>query len=125
MFDDRKALRFQITAEAHASPQNRDIITKISVRDISTIGMGAYTDFLYRIGDLVFVKLKLTVFNNEVIRELLMGEVRWSTKIDKEKKYAIGIEFLEEEERHPRMSACLHELEQTFFPRPNAITTFL
>jgi len=118
MDNRRKQLRIPIASVAHITPHGLQRRTEVSVRDISTFGMGGLMDCGYEKGQMLLVKLNLTTPDNKVIVESIMGRIQWSRKLDKGGKYAFGLEFREMEKEHPRLYLYLRELEEELFPNP-------
>lgn len=118
MDNRRQHLRIPIASVAHITPHGLQRRIEISVRDISTFGMGGYMDCGYEKGQMLLVKLKLSAPNDEVIEVSIMGRIQWSRKLDRGGKYAFGLEFREMEKEHPRLYLYLRELEEELFPNP-------
>ncbi|MBN4054531.1 PilZ domain-containing protein [Nitrospira defluvii] len=116
--DSRKCLRMPTTTVASMTSRGFYITTEVSVRDISVYGIGGYAVCPYLKGETVKVRLKLNKSDKEIIQGTVMGEIRWSSKVDKGERYAFGLEFFENEleRKQPELFAYIRELEEAFHP---------
>lgn len=112
----RRHLRMPITTLATTTSEGTREETKVFIRDISIAGIGGYSPLSYQKGDRLWVTLRLSLSKHETYRDSLMGIVRWSTKVDKGKRYAFGLEFCKMRNKHARLLAYLQELEDIFNP---------
>ncbi len=118
MENRRKHLRIPITTVAHITPHGLQKSIEVFVRDVSTFGMGGYMNSGFNKGSMLLVKLKLLTANDETIEESIMGQIKWSRKLNRGGKYAFGLEFLEIQKDHPKLYLYLKELEEVLFPGP-------
>ena len=85
--------------------------TDLFVRDFSVFGMGGYVNRSYRKGETVLVRIYLRTYEDEVIEESIMAQVRWCKRIKGENNLAVGLIFHEMDQRQPRLYSYLRELE--------------
>jgi Tfp pilus assembly protein PilZ len=112
MLDRRNHPRIPIVSIARLTYQGIEAEKSVLVRDISTHGLGVYTDEAYQQGDLVVVRLSLTGDLSETIAESIAGEVVWVTPLPDGAHYAIGIRFENMEVERPKLYAYVKRLEQ-------------
>ncbi len=114
MENRRKSLRIPIIGVAHVIHQDRQLTSKVLLRDLSRTGVGGYINYPCQKGDPFLINLKLTSQDNQVIEGLLTGEICWSCEINEGKKYAFGLGFHEMEIQHTKLYAYLLTLEKSY-----------
>jgi len=112
MTERRKYPRILIVSIARLTHEGMESERSVLVRDISTHGVGIYTEEPYRQGDLVVIHLALTDDRFEVITESVAGEVAWGTPLPDGTHYAIGIRFDDMAVERPKLYAYVKHLEQ-------------
>ena len=112
----RKHARIPITSVAHITPDGPQKSIEVFVRDISTYGLGGYMSCGYEKGDTLLVQLELSTTTGESIEASIQGQIIWSRKLNRGKKYAFGLEFQEMKKNHPKLYLYLKELEEILFP---------
>lgn len=112
MHDRRKYPRIPIVSIARLTLQGMEAEKPVLVRDISTHGVGIYTEEAYQHGDLVVIHLALTDDQFEVITESVAGEVAWVTPLPDGTHYAIGIRFDDMAVERPKLYAYVKRLEK-------------
>jgi Tfp pilus assembly protein PilZ len=112
MVDRRNHPRIPIISIARLTQQGMEAARSVLVRDISTHGVGIYTEEAYRQGDLVVIHLAFTRDPSETVTESVAGEVVWVTPLPDGTHYAVGIRFENMEVERPRLYAYVQRLEQ-------------
>lgn len=112
MQDRRKSPRIPIVSIARLTLEGMEKEKSVLVRDISTHGVGIYTEEAYQQGDLVVIHLVLTGDLSETITESVAGEVAWVTPLPDGTHYAVGIRFEDMEVERPKLYAYVKHLER-------------
>lgn len=121
MQDRRKYPRIPIVSIARLTLQGMEAEQPVLVRDISTHGVGIYSEEPYQQGDLVVIHLALTDSQFETITESVAGEVAWVTPLPDGAHYAVGIRFENMAVERPKLYTYVKRLEQL---NPAADPTF-
>lgn len=112
MTERRKHPRIPIVSIARLTHQGMETEKSVLVRDISTHGVGIYTEERYQQGDLVVIHFDLTGDRSETITESVAGEVAWITPLPDGAHYAVGIRFENMEVERPKLFAYVKRLEE-------------
>lgn len=104
---------------AHITPHGLQKSMDVMVNNLSTDGMGCYVNHVCQKGDMMLTKIKLDLPGEDagVIQASLMGQVIWVKALEEEHRYAIGVEFRDMENRHPRLYAHLKASEKQPAPQ--------
>ncbi len=114
MRERRKCLRIPAATLAHVNSEGHHVTEDVFIRDISVEGIGGYSKLPYKKGEILHIKLKLSLSEEDVIEETLAGEIRWSTQVDQGKRYAFGLRFTEIKEQNPVVFDYLKALEARY-----------
>lgn len=112
MQDRRKHPRIPIVSIARLTLQGMEAEKPVLVRDISTHGVGIYTEEAYQQGDLVVIHLALTGERFESVTESVAGEVAWVTPLPDGTHFAVGVRFEDMAVERPKLYAYVKRLEQ-------------
>ncbi len=111
MDDRRKHPRVPLISIARLTRQGLQEATTVLVRDISTHGLGIYSEEAYQNGDLVLIEFSLTA-GDETVSESIMGEVVWIAPLPDKAHHAVGIRFDRMMEEKPKLYAHIKHLEE-------------
>lgn len=116
MHDRRKHPRISIISIARLTAQGLEAASSVLVRDISTHGVGIYSEEAYQKGDLVVIRLALPTEPHETITDSIAGEVAWIAPLPDGTHYAVGIRFDNMKVERPRLYAHIKHLEKMSEP---------
>ncbi|TAK10238.1 MAG: PilZ domain-containing protein [Candidatus Manganitrophaceae bacterium] len=111
MPERRKYPRIPLISIARLTPQGMETVRSVLVRDISTHGVGIYSEEPYEKGELVVIHLALAAGQEETITESIAGEVAWVAPLPDGTHYSVGIRFDKMEIEKPRLYEHIKQLE--------------
>ncbi|MBI3804634.1 MAG: PilZ domain-containing protein [Nitrospirae bacterium] len=112
MQNRRTRARVPVISIARLTPQGVQSKQYVLVRDISTEGLGIYSQEKYQKGDLVLIELTLT-HENEKINESIPGEVVWTQPLPDKVHYAVGIRIDSMELEKPKLYEQIKLIEES------------
>ncbi|MBI3804693.1 MAG: PilZ domain-containing protein [Nitrospirae bacterium] len=112
MDERREHVRIPLVSIARLTPQGLDSKRLVSIRDISTHGVGIYNcEEEYQKGEIVVIELHLTDAD-EALSDSISGEVVWVTPIHDGTRRSVGIRFDHMEQEKPKLYAFIKRLEE-------------
>lgn len=111
MDDRRKHPRIPLISIARLTRQGIEVSHSVLVRDISTHGVGIYSEELYEKGELVLIDFALSA-GDETVTESVAGEVAWVEPLPDRAHYAIGVRLDALQIEKPKLYQFIKRLEE-------------
>ena len=111
MRERRKHPRIPLVSIARLTRRGVEAARPVVIRDISTHGVGIYSDEAYLENELVLIHFSLSAAEG-TLTDSMAGEVAWISPLPDGIHYTVGIRFDQMEIEKPKLYVHIKQLEE-------------